>query len=208
MPPSTDPTAAEDTKWLIARELPRLRRFARALRNDGGADDLVQDCVERALRKIDLWQQGTNMRAWLFRILYNLHLSTMRSTARLPPTVSLDDLDLRASAGAGQQATVELRELAEAMHALPAEQRDVVVLVALEGMRYDEAAEVLGVPLGTVRSRLSRARTALRDAVAGHVSIAPDAIAQREAIAHRPQQTGTEHPGHDRREPPRLRRVK
>lgn len=174
MEPQKDVAAHEDTRWLIARELPRLRRYARALRNDAGADDLVQDCVERALRKHSLWQRGTNMRAWLFRILYNLHLSSMRSTRRAPQTVALDDLLPGAVGGSesNQLDALELKELAEAFRELPAEQRDVIALVALEGMRYDEAAEILGVAMGTVRSRLSRGRAALRDALAGREVLA------------------------------------
>lgn len=184
-----DIPAADDTRWLIARELPRLRRYARALRNDPGADDLVQDCLERALRKNALWQRGTNMRAWLFRILYNLHLSSLRSGKRAPQTVPLDDV-APVSGGLGNQMHVlELKELSTAYRMLPPEQRDVVALVALEGMRYDEAAAILGVPMGTVRSRLSRARAALREAV-GDGAVVPEA--RRE----------------DRERTPRLRRVK
>lgn len=163
----TGPEASDDTRWLIARELPRLRRYARVLRNDAGADDLVQDCVERALRKHNLWQRGTNMRAWLFRILYNLHLSSLRSAGRAPQTIPLEDLTSGLGRAGAQIETVELRELAQAFRALPAEQRDVISLIALEGMRYDEAAEVLGIAMGTVRSRLSRGRSALREALAG-----------------------------------------
>lgn len=165
-------SATDDTRWLIARELPRLRRYARVLRNDAGADDLVQDCVERALRKSALWQRGTNMRAWLFRILYNLHLSSLRSTRRTPQTVPLDDIMVAAGEAGNQLDTIALKELAAAFRELPAEQRDVIALVALEGMRYDEAAEVLGIAMGTVRSRLSRGRSALREALAGREILA------------------------------------
>jgi RNA polymerase sigma-70 factor (ECF subfamily) len=189
-----DGAGNEDTRWLIARELPRLRRYARALRNDAGADDLVQDCIERALRKHSLWRRGTNMRAWLFRILYNLHLSSMRSHKRAPQTVPLDLL-LPGSVGGcdgNQLETLELKELAAAFRDLPAEQRDVIALVALEGMRYDEAAEILGVAMGTVRSRLSRGRAALREALAG-----------REALS-RIERTA----GRGRERAPMLRRVK
>jgi RNA polymerase sigma-70 factor (ECF subfamily) len=162
---SNGTAATDDTPWLIARELPRLRRYARSLRNDAGADDLVQDCVERALRKQDLWQRGTNMRAWLFRILFHLHLSSLRSAGRVPPQVPLEDLMI---GGAGAQLdTVELGDMARAFRGLPAEQREVIQLVAVEGLRYDEAASQLGVAMGTVRSRLSRGRAALREAVAG-----------------------------------------
>ncbi len=185
----------EDTRWLIARELPRLRRYARALRNDSGADDLVQDCIERALRKSNLWRQGTNMRAWLFRILYNLHLSSLRSGKRSPQTVPLDDVAPMAGGGPGQLHALELKELSRAFRALPAEQRDVVALVALEGMRYDEAAAVLGVPMGTVRSRLSRARAALREATAAAPPLGDETATETENNEKRGRE-------------PRLRRVK
>lgn len=156
----------DDVKWLIARELPRLRRYAWALRNDSGAEDLVQDCLERALRKHNLWRRGTNIRAWLFRILYNVHLSTLRRTRRLPQFVPYDDI-LPSVEGGRQLVSVELGEIARALADLPPEQRDVLLLAALEGMRYDEIAHVLGIAIGTVRSRLSRGRAALRDSAAG-----------------------------------------
>lgn len=181
--------ADDDTRWLIAREIPRLRRYARVLRNDSGADDLVQDCLERALRKRALWQRGTNMRAWLFRILYNLHLTSLRSKRRSPQTVPLEDISAAASQAGSQIDSLELKEMALAFRQLPADQREVIALVAVEGMRYDEAAEVLGVALGTVRSRLSRGRAALREALAG-----------REILA------SLDEAGTPRR--PRLRRVK
>lgn len=157
--------ASDDIRWQIARELPGLRRFARALRGDSTADDLVQDCLERALRKQMLWQRGTNLRAWLFRILYNLHLSALRHQRRDPATVPLEDINGWTGANGAQVDHVELVELAKSLQRLPREQRDVINLVALEGLRYDEAAEILGINLGTVRSRLSRGRSALRDAL-------------------------------------------
>ena len=162
-----------DTPWLIARELPRLRRYARALRDDAGADDLVQDCVERALRKQDLWQQGSNMRAWLYRILYNLHLSGLRHAQRLPHTVPLDGCE-GAWVDRGQQvARVELGELARALDTLPGDQRDVIAAVAIDGLSYEQAAFRLGISPGTVRSRLSRGRAALRETVLGAARRSP-----------------------------------
>ena len=168
----------DDVKWLIARELPRLRRYAWALRNDAGADDLVQDCIERALRKHQLWQRGTNIRAWLFRILYNLHLSGLRAGRRLPAHVPFDDVPSPSIDGGRQLVAVELGEISQALAELPPEQRDVVLLAALEGMRYDEIADVLGIAIGTVRSRLSRGRASLRDSAAGRV-VEPPARAPR-----------------------------
>lgn len=165
----------DDVKWLIARELPRLRRYAWALRNDSGAEDLVQDCLERALRKHNLWQRGTNIRAWLFRILYNVHLSTLRHSRRQPQFVPYEDLQAASEDGGRQLARIELNELARAVADLPEEQREVVLLAALEGMRYDEIAAVLGIAIGTVRSRLSRGRATLRESAAGR-ALAPASI--------------------------------
>lgn len=173
----TGSAVSDDTSCLIAQELPRLRRYARSLRNDAGAEDLVQDCVERALRKQNLWQRGTNMRAWLFRILYHLHLSSLRSAGRLPATVPLEDL-MVGRAGA-QLDTIELRELSRAFQGLPEEQRQVIQLVAVEGLRYDEAADLLGIAMGTVRSRLSRGRAALREALGNDGEPAPRARGAR-----------------------------
>lgn len=185
----------DETKWLIARELPRLRRYARALRNDAGADDLVQDCLERALRKSELWRRGSNMRAWLFKILYNVHLSSLRDARRAPAIMPLDELGGVLSERGRQLDSIELEEMSRALARLPVEQRDVITLVALEGMRYDEAADVLGISMGTVRSRLSRGRAALRDS-AGIGDFAPREAGPAEA---RPgSATGA----------PRLRRVK
>lgn len=183
--------ATDDVRWLIARELPGLRRFARALRGDSTADDLVQDCLERALRKHMLWQRGTNMRAWLFRILYNLHLSGLRHQKRDPATVPLEDVNGWAGASGTQVDHVELLEIAKSLQQLPREQREVINLVALEGLRYDEAADILGINLGTVRSRLSRGRSALRDSLTASL-----ARADGESVQGR----GTS--------PPHLRRVK
>ncbi|WP_142849206.1 RNA polymerase sigma factor [Telmatospirillum sp. J64-1] len=190
----------DDTKWLIARELPRLRRYARALRNDSGADDLVQDCLERALRKHELWRRGSNIRAWLFRILYNVHLSTLRSAKRSPYTVPLEDVETASSLSerGGQVAHMELKELSRALSDLPREQREVITLVAMEGLRYDEAAEILGISMGTVRSRLSRGRAALRDSVSNALreEASADGVADRNAVVASTPSV------------PRLRRVK
>ncbi len=170
----------DETRTMIAQELPMLRRYARALRKDGGADDLVQDCLERALRKQDLWQRGTNLRAWLVRILYNLHLSSLRSAKRVPTTIPLDDMVPAGTKGA-QMETVQLTELAAALRALPPEQQAVVRLVALEGLRYEEAAVRLAISSGTVRSRLSRARAALRQALGEGLRAVPPPDRERRA---------------------------
>jgi len=153
----------DDIRWAIARELPYLRRYARSLVGDAAvADDLVQTTLERALRKHHLWLRRGSLRSWLFRILYRTFLNERGRRRR---DVALDDVaetDLRLSQAPAQESESELRNVIRAMYRLPLEQRAALVLVVIEGLSYDETAEVLGVPVGTVRSRLSRARDTLR----------------------------------------------
>jgi RNA polymerase sigma-70 factor, ECF subfamily len=148
---------------LIEQEVPRLRRYARALTRSGDrADDLVQDTLLRALSKAHLWQAGTDMRAWLFTIMHNQHVNTVRRESREQGTVDIDAMSSSLVATTDPTAFRQLRELEFALARLPDEQREVILLVGLEGMSYETAARVLGVPVGTVRSRLSRARDTLR----------------------------------------------
>jgi|HubBroStandDraft_6_1064221.scaffolds.fasta_scaffold246875_2 RNA polymerase sigma-70 factor (ECF subfamily) len=147
----------------IEAELPRLRRYARALVRDVvDADDLVQECLTRALAKLHLWQEGSDLRAWLFTILHNQYVNQIRRSIRMGATVELDKAELLLSRPADQEKRLELRDLDRALGRLPAEQRAVILLVGLEGMPYSAVAEVLEIPTGTVRSRLSRGRLALR----------------------------------------------
>jgi len=147
----------------IEAEIPRLRRYARALARDmAAADDLVQDCLSRALGKLHLWQEGTDLRAWLFTILHNQYVNQVRRAVREGAAVGLSETEPALTRAPHQGRRLELRDLERAMAKLPEEQRSVILLVGLEGMRYEEVAEVLGVPVGTVRSRLSRGREALR----------------------------------------------
>jgi RNA polymerase sigma-70 factor, ECF subfamily len=147
---------------LIKREIPRLRRYARALtRNGDRADDLVQETLLRAIAKSHLWQTGTDIRAWLFTIMHNQHVNHVRSSIREGVTVDLEDAPAM-TAEPVATTRLELRDLERALAKLPTEQREVILLVGLEGMAYEEVAEVLGVPVGTVRSHLSRGRDALR----------------------------------------------
>jgi RNA polymerase sigma-70 factor (ECF subfamily) len=144
--------------------IPRLRRFARALTGSReAADDLTQDALERAWVKRDLWQPGTNLRAWLFAVMHGVFVN---GTRRRRPTESLDALAEagleRADEGAAADSAILVGELRSALLRLPDEQRQVVLLVGLEQFSYAEAAEVLGVPVGTVMSRLSRGRERLR----------------------------------------------
>ncbi len=147
----------------IEDEIPRLRRYARALTRDiNAADDLVQDCLTRALSKIHLWQQGTDLRAWLFTILHNQYVNHVRRAVREGAAVGLSDAEPLLTSAPNQGKRLELRDLERAIAKLPEEQRSVLLLVGLEGMRYEEVAAVLNVPVGTVRSRLSRGREMLR----------------------------------------------
>jgi RNA polymerase sigma-70 factor, ECF subfamily len=152
----------------IEQEIPRLRRYARALTRDpSGADDLVQDCLTRALGKAHLWQEGTDLRAWLFTILHNQHVNRVRRSVREGIAVCASDAELGLVSVSNQFARIELRDLERALARLPEEQRQVVLLVGLEGMRYEAVAEIMGVPVGTIRSRLSRGREALRQLMGG-----------------------------------------
>jgi RNA polymerase sigma-70 factor (ECF subfamily) len=147
----------------IEAEIPRLRRYARALTRDLiTADDLVQDCLTRALGKLHLWQQGTDLRAWLFAILHNQYVNHIRRTAREGARVGLSEREPLLARAPQQGRRLELRDLGRAIAKLPDAQRSVILLVGLEGMSYGEVAAVLDVPVGTIRSRLSRGREALR----------------------------------------------
>jgi RNA polymerase sigma-70 factor (ECF subfamily) len=143
--------------------IPRMTRYARVLTRDVvAADDLVQDCLARALGKIHLWEQGTDLRAWLFTILHHQHISLTRRTARQRATIELQKCTPGLTPSPNQTERLELRDVERAIAKLPEEQRSVILLVGLEGMRYDAAAAVVNVPVGTVRSRVSRGRQTLR----------------------------------------------
>jgi RNA polymerase sigma-70 factor (ECF subfamily) len=152
-----------DLAHRIEAEIPRLRRYARALtRDESNADDLVQDCLVRALSKRHLWQEGTDLRAWLFTILHNQYVNQVRRAIREGTAVSVSDTEPSLTRAPDQGKRLELRDLDRALAKLPEEQRTVILLVGLEGMRYETVAEIIGTPVGTVRSRLSRGREALR----------------------------------------------
>jgi RNA polymerase sigma-70 factor (ECF subfamily) len=143
--------------------IPNLRRYARVLTRDPvAADDLVQDCLARALGKIHLWEQGTDLRAWLFTILHHQNLSLARRDARHRASIQLQKCDASSTLSPTQAVRLELRDLDRALAKLPEEQRSVILLIGLEGMRYEEAASVAKLPVGTVRSRVARGREALR----------------------------------------------
>ena len=148
---------------LIEAEIPHLRRFARyVVRDVDRADDLVQECLTRAIAKLHTWTPGTNLRAWLFVILKNCHINEVR---RERPTSEMPDDHPLLNVPASQDTHISLLEVRDAYLRLSEEHREVLLLVAIEGLRYEEAAAILKLPLGTVRSRLSRARQALREAL-------------------------------------------
>ena len=140
--------------------IPRLRRYARALVGDRAtADDLVQDTLERAWSKLHLYRQGTDLRAWLFTVMHNVHVNRMRASR---PSDPLDDEMPELAQRATQGDSLLVRDLERGIAALPLAQREVLLLVALEDLSYDETARALGIPIGTVMSRLARAREKLR----------------------------------------------
>lgn len=148
---------------LVEREIPRLRRYARALtRSTDRADDLVQETLLRAIAKEHLWQPGTDIRAWLFTIMHNHYVNMVRRAIRDEATVDIEQISSSLVAVTDPTSSRQLRELERALGCLPSEQREVILLVGLEGLSYEAAAQVLSVPVGTVRSRLSRGREALR----------------------------------------------
>jgi RNA polymerase sigma-70 factor (ECF subfamily) len=148
--------------------LPRLRRYARVLTGDlNRADDLVQDTLTRAWAKRELWHEGSDLRAWLFTIMHNVHINQFPLRQREFSEISLDvdegaliawEIPVRAT----QSDRLELAELFAQIGRLPDEQREVLLLAAVEELRYQDIAKVVGVPIGTVMSRLSRAREKLR----------------------------------------------
>ena len=163
--------AAERAR-LIEAELPGLRRYARALVGGrGDADDLVHDCVERALSRWLLWRQDRALRPWLFSIMHNLFVSARRRETRRGPSVELDEAAPYTARPPEQTAALLLGELAVGLRELPDEQREVVLLVGLEGFSYAEAAKIVGAPVGTVMSRLSRGRVRLRERLEGESGV-------------------------------------
>ena len=148
----------------INAHIPRLRRYARALTGDSHrADDLVQDTLERALSKFHLWRRGSDLRAWMFAIMHNIFVNQLKRQREL----ALDPAAEAALQDQPRSDPLEMRDLDAALRRLPAEQREVLLLVGLEQLSYAEASRALGVPIGTVMSRLSRARERLQGLMSG-----------------------------------------
>jgi len=145
-----------------------LRRYAMAMTRDSNeADDLVQECLKRALIYIHNGREIQNLRAYLFTILNNVYADELSRRRRSGTVVSIDSETVRLAAPPRQNARMECRDLSWALNQLPSEQKEVVLLIGLEGLSYQTAAEVLGIPIGTVMSRLSRGRNALRRILEG-----------------------------------------
>jgi len=165
------PPAPDDS---LVGHIPHLRRYARSLTGDAwAADDLVQDTLERACERWQLWSAGSDLRAWLFTLMHNLFVDTVRRAIRQQAgqQVDVDEVahELQSPAGVPDEAM----DLQRCLLRLPAEQREVLLLVTLQDLGYEEAARITGVPIGTVMSRLSRARARLRDMMEGRAPAAP-----------------------------------
>lgn len=158
-----------DMVSLIEPMIPALRRYARALLRDrSAADDLVQDCLERAVGHWHQRRSDSKPQAWIFAILHNLAMTRLKRRARIHADVPIETADDRfLGVAATQEDGLRYRELLAALKSLPEEQRAVMLLVGVEGLSYAEAAEAIGVPLGTVMSRLARGRERLRKILAG-----------------------------------------
>ena len=158
----------------LVAQIPRLRRYARALVGDAcQADDLVQECLARALSRLSLWNTGSNMRAWLFTILHNLFVNECRKQNNRPRCFSLHDVTERPQVGAEPEQALRLSDLESGLQALSPEQREVLLLVSLEGLSYQQVADVLGIPKGTVMSRLHRGRCQLQGWIDGETADFP-----------------------------------
>jgi len=151
-------------------EIPHLRRYARSLCHDPErADDLVQDCLERAISRIEQFQPGTDLRCWLFTILKHGFIDTQRTKARRGVHVPLEDWSSSASHKPEQPSHLEARNVLEAIEHLRREERDVIDFVVFKGMRYRDVSRRLHVAVGTIKSRLARARHSLAD-ITGHAA--------------------------------------
>lgn len=150
----------------MTAQIPHLRRYAFALLGDRDrADDLVQDCLERAWSRAHMWREG-NIRGWLFTIMHNVNINTRRRESRQPRLTPVDHAEFEPPTRPQQEDRLMLGTLRDALETLPTEQRSVILLVGLEEFSYAESAEILGVPIGTVMSRLHRGRERLRELLA------------------------------------------
>jgi RNA polymerase sigma-70 factor (ECF subfamily) len=156
----------ESERAQLEAHIPALRSFSQSLTRDPvEADDLVQDSLERAIAKWDLFEPGTNLQAWLFTICRRLFLNKVRQNANRGPTMEYEDQRCDRPSRATQEVSMHFEQVREAFDRLPMNDRVILSLITIEGLKYEEAAALLKVPVGTVRSRLSRARDKLRTEV-------------------------------------------
>ena len=165
----------------LVGQIPDLRRYARSLTGDPwAADDLVQDTLERACERWQLWRAGTDLRAWLFTLMHNLFIDGARRALRQQKqgqSVNVDDVENELTAPPA--ATDQAIDLQRCLMRLPEDQREVLLLVSLQDLGYEEVARITGTPVGTVMSRLSRARSRLRELMEGARATAPAGAALR-----------------------------
>jgi len=172
----------EDVRARMIEFLPRLRRFAFALtRNMDQADDLVQDTCERALSRLDQWEPGTKLESWMYRIAQNLWLDRKRSEKVRGPALDIDEaVGVMGEDGrAVTESRLTLAAVSEGMDRLPPDQQVLVAMVCVDGLSYKDAASILNVPIGTVMSRLSRARQALYQHIAADAGVSTAQIQER-----------------------------
>jgi RNA polymerase sigma-70 factor, ECF subfamily len=193
-----------DIGGLLVPQLPSLRRYALTLTRDASrADDLVQTCIVRALANQDRWAEGTNLQGWLCTILHNVFVGQLRRDTRERRWRAAAVLEPASMPGSDPELWCRVVELRTALAKLPVWQREVVLRIGLDGDTYDRVAETLGIPLGTVRSRLSRGRQHLRNlADAGPVTWR----AKSPAISRRPGAVDAKHPLQSPMQPPTQRR--
>ena len=149
---------------LVEPHIPSLRRYAMVLLryDEDRSDDLVQEALLRALSRWHLWRRPGNLRAWLFTILHNIYVNDVQKAAARPNVIELQEYLPGISVPPNQGDGLALREVAQAVQRLPDDQKQVLLLVGLEGFSYEEAAQIASIPVGTVMSRLSRGRQKLR----------------------------------------------
>lgn len=148
----------------MEEQIPHLRRYARSLTRDADrADDLVQDALERAISRIDKFKEGTNLRSWMFTIMHNVFIDQCRRTQRRGVQVPLEEWTSGNSQNASQDLTLEVRDVEQNLGHLRPSEREVIELVTLQGLKYEDAAARLEVAVGTVKSRLFRARENLKE---------------------------------------------
>lgn len=159
----------DDRRRAILAEIPRLRRYARALmRGSEAADDLVQDCLERAIANIDNWKTDDSPRRWLFTVMHNIFIDQMRKSRRRGEQSMLPlETGEALSVSAVEMDGAATREILDALQAIGPDRRAALLMVGVEGYSYAEAAEILGIPAGTLMSRISRGREELRAVLEG-----------------------------------------